>query len=68
MGNTENLHFTRKLFLGNTAAQYMDVLKILDPEDVHFVGKHVLSNLPHFKEQGNLVKDTGTPSIFCIIN
>lgn len=46
----------------------MDVLKILDPEDVPFVGKHVLSNLPHFKEQGNLVKDTGTPSIFCIIN
>ena len=43
MGNTDNLHFTRKLFLGNTDAQYMDVLKILDPEDVHFVGKHVLA-------------------------
>lgn len=68
MGNTENLHFTRKFFWGNTAAQYMDVLKILDSEDVPFVGKHVLTILPHFKEQGNLVKDTGTPSIFCIIN
>ena len=54
--------------LGNTVAQYMDVLKILDPEDVHFVGKHVLSNLPHFKEKGNLVNDTGIPSIFCIVN
>ena len=54
--------------LGNTVAQYMDVLKILEPEDVPFVGKHILSNLPHFKEKGNLVNDTGIPSIFCIVN
>lgn len=68
MGNTENLHFTLKLFLGNTVAQYLDVLKILEPEDIPFVGKHILSNLPHFKEKGNLVNDTGIPSIFCIVN
>ena len=54
--------------LGNTVAQYMDVLKILEPEDIPFVGKHILSNLPHFKEKGNLVNDTGIPSIFCIVN
>lgn len=54
--------------IGDLLSHYINQMLVLNPDDMEIISKMILANTPSPREVGNLDKDTGVPTIFCLLD